>query len=43
MLKKLSVYPIKGGITKLICGDKQKEVTLKANQKIDMDWDWFLD
>jgi len=39
MLKKLSVYSKKGGITKLICGDKQKEVTLKANQKIDIAWD----
>ena len=39
MLKKLAVYFKKGRNTKLICGDKQKEITLKANQKIDIEWD----
>ena len=37
-LKKLTVFSKKGGSTRLICGDKQKEVTLKADQKIDIVW-----
>jgi len=39
VLKKLTVFSKKGGTTKLICGDKQKEVTLKTNEKIDIDLD----
>ena len=37
--KKLSVYSKKDGIKKLICDENQNEVTLKTNQKIDIDWD----
>jgi alpha-L-fucosidase 2 len=37
-LKKVTVFSKNGGKTTLICGDKNKTITLKKGQKLEIDW-----
>jgi hypothetical protein len=37
-VQKVSIFSKYGGKTKLISGGKQKEITLKAGQKLTINW-----